>query len=443
MTKMRDNFSNPNPFLSQVKNYQDLVNQPHWAEPLADSFKQLGNQPAKGPQQRGSNALMSGFASGIQGAVNKERQDRLSPILEQAGQITAKAAELEAQSQQEQARQFAIQEYGRKYTPLVATFADLVDKGDPRSSIVFEDLISKAGSIPGYENLKAERWDATTGTGWALNTKTGEYRKITADEIISVIAPSAQAIYGERWFEKFLPLNAGVAKDAQYAFNTNREETELGLTKKRADIANTYSQAKVHNKQAEKISHEMDNPPMSEKDKFDYQETRKSNEKMLEGLQEEIKKIDPETKILVLNRFEEILTSGGAGFGGTPKDAFVRWVKQKFGEDADIQEARMLQKYFFPEIKGVAGNPNLKEWDDLISRIISGEQNVESALNIIEFERNKAQRILDKYTGYSKALIDTEHKLPYYHPDITARLKSPINDNKNENNDKNLGIVWD
>ena len=111
---MRDNFSNPNPFLSQVKNYQDLVNQPHWAEPLADSFKQLGNQPAKGPQQRGSNALMSGFASGIQGAVNKERQDRLSPILEQAGQITAKAAELEAQSQQERQRIFTGTKFVRE-----------------------------------------------------------------------------------------------------------------------------------------------------------------------------------------------------------------------------------------------------------------------------------------------------------------------------------------
>lgn len=106
MTKMRDNFSNPNPFLSQAKNYQELVNQPHWAEPLADSFKQSASQPAKGPQQRMANAMMGGFASGIQGAVNKERQDRLSPILEQAGQITAKAAELEAQSQQERQRIF-------------------------------------------------------------------------------------------------------------------------------------------------------------------------------------------------------------------------------------------------------------------------------------------------------------------------------------------------
>ena len=106
MTKMRDNFSNPNPFLGQAKNYQDLVNQPHWAEPLADSFKQSASQPAKGPQQRMANAMMGGFASGIQGAVNKERQDRLSPILEQAGQITAKAAELEAQSQQERQRVF-------------------------------------------------------------------------------------------------------------------------------------------------------------------------------------------------------------------------------------------------------------------------------------------------------------------------------------------------
>ena len=103
---MRDNFSNPNPFLSQVKNYQDLVNQRTPSDSWAESLRQLGNQPAKGPQQRRANAIMHGFASGIQGAADQRRQDRLSPILEQAGQITAKAAELEAQSQQERQRIF-------------------------------------------------------------------------------------------------------------------------------------------------------------------------------------------------------------------------------------------------------------------------------------------------------------------------------------------------
>lgn len=240
--------------------YTNLVNQPTWADNVGDAYSKAGSQPAQGASQRSTNALLLGVGAGLKGGAAQDRQQQLSPMLQQAGQITAKAAELEAQAQQEQSRQFAVQEFGQKYTPLVATFADLVNNNDPRSVIVFKDLISKAGSIPGYENLEAESWDASKGYGLALNTQTGEYRKITADEIISAIAPSAQAIYGDKWFEKFLPLNAGVAKDAQYAFNTNRQATELGLNEKRAGIANQYSQANQHNATAESTRHEMNNP---------------------------------------------------------------------------------------------------------------------------------------------------------------------------------------
>ena len=128
-----------------------------------------------------------------------------------------------------------------------------------------------------------------------------------------------------------------------------------------------------------------------------------------------------------------------------------RWTKENFGKDADIQEAKMLQKYFFPDIKGVAGNPNQKEWSDLVTRIISGEQNVDAALEMIKFEREQATALKNKYNNYRKAIIDTGNRLPYYHPDITSRAEQTLSNpaisqsgsgDQNLPSDKELGIKF-
>ena len=100
-----------------------------------------------------------------------------------------------------------------------------------------------------------------------------------------------------------------------------------------------------------------------------------------------------------------------------------------------MQEANMLQKYFFPDIKGVAGNPNAKEWSDLVTRIISGEQNVDAALAMIDFEKTQAQKMLNEYEDYSNVLAETKYSVPYHHPDITSRVKarrSGINEQQQE-----------
>jgi hypothetical protein len=190
---------------------------------------------------------------------------------------------------------------------------------------------------------------------------------------------------------------------------------------------------------------------MSEMDKFNYQETRKSNENFLKNLTEDVEKKDPDTKIKVLDKLETILNSGGAGIGNTPLARMERWTKETFGKDADIQEAKMLQKYFFPDIKGVAGNPNQREWTDLVTRIISGEQNIDAALEMIKFEKEQAKSLKDKYTNYRKAIIDTGNRLPYYHPDITSKVEQTVSnsisgqagsENQSLPSDEELGIKF-
>lgn len=248
-------------YRESLNQYQDLVNQPTWSDSMANAFNAAGSAPVAKPGDFEANAALLGMGAGFKGAANERRAAQLQPMLEQAGIITAKAAEIEAQMQQAQSYQLAINEFGQKYTPLVAEFANAVNSNDPRATMMFKDLINKAQMIPGYENLEGDSWNPSGGFGLALNTETGEYRKITADEIVSAVAPAAQAIYGDRWFEKFMPLNAGFAKDAAYAFNMKREEDALGLEGKRADVNLKQAHAGVYQQQANQIQNEMANPP--------------------------------------------------------------------------------------------------------------------------------------------------------------------------------------
>jgi hypothetical protein len=340
--------------------YTNLVNQPTWADNLGDAYSKAGSQPAHGASQRSTNALLAGVGAGFKGGAAQDRQEQLSPLLQQVGQITAKAAEIEAQTQKAQQYQFAVQEFGQKYTPLVATFAELVNSNDPRATIVFKDLVNKAGSIPGYENLEAESWDSSKGYGLALNTQTGEYRKITADEMISAIAPSAQAIYGDKWFEKFLPLNAGVAKDAEYAFNTNRQNTELGMSEKRADIANKYSQAELHNTQADKTKHEMNNPPMSPA----QIKTKEINEGRFATRHD-----NTEEKRILNNAYSQyqdnILDAQKKGLTGKSKPAeWKRYWAEVTGQSENMDIEEMLRITHANRVKELGGsNANMKQFE--------------------------------------------------------------------------------
>lgn len=424
-----------------------MSNQPGLSDNIGDVFSRMGDQKAVGPAQRSSNAFLSGIGGGLKGSANNRRNEELSPYFEKAGEITAMAAELEAQMMMGEKYKLSMDEFAKTNTPLIAEFASAVDSNDPRAALMFKNLVSKASStIPGFENLEGESWNPGAGYGLALNTQTGEYRKISADDIVGLIAPYAQQIYGDRWFEKFIPLNGGFAKNAEYDFNKQQYSQNLDIRGKETSIANTASRTNYQDLQGQALQQQMNNPAtpeLSDIEKFDLKETRKSNENFLKDLQSEVTQKDPETKLKVLNRLEEILTSSKMGIGSTPKAQFERWVKKKFGQDADIQEAKMLQKYFFSDIKGVAGNPNAKEWEDLMTRLISGDGNVEATLNVLNFERQQAQNSLNLAKNFKKAISETQNKIPYYDPRIEEIINN-YNNKANQNNisDEELGIKF-
>jgi hypothetical protein len=331
--------------------YKDLVDQKGFGDYLGDAFSKVGSQPAQGASQRMSNAVLSGVGAGISGAVADQRKEMLSPYLEQAGRITAKAAEIEAQIQQAQSYQLAVNEFGQKYTPLVAEFAAAVNSNDPRATMMFKDLINKAQMIPGFENLEGDSWNPTKGFGLALNTETGEYRKITADEIVSAIAPAAQSIYGDQWFEKFMPLNAGFAKDAAYGFNMKRQEDALNLKEKTADVSLKQAHAGVYQQEAAKIKKEMQAP----KPKYSEPVMNKlieSNQKWVNELAKEHQKIEIQSNAYkqiasLISKEKEAFGRAGSGIIKMAQRAI-----NKSGTESERNQA-LIELYQQPLMTGI------------------------------------------------------------------------------------------
>lgn len=331
--------------------YKDLVDQKEFGDYLGDAFSKVGSQPAQGASQRMSNAVLSGVGAGISGAVADQRKEMLSPYLEQAGRITAKAAEIEAQIQQAQSYQLAVNEFGQKYTPLVAEFAAAVNSNDPRATMMFKDLINKAQMIPGFENLEGDSWNPTKGFGLALNTETGEYRKITADEIVSAIAPAAQSIYGDQWFEKFMPLNAGFAKDAAYGFNMKRQEDALNLKEKTADVSLKQAHAGVYQQEAAKIKKEMQAP----KPKYSEPVMNKlieSNQKWVNELAKEHQKIEIQSNAYkqiasLISKEKEAFGRAGSGIIKMAQRAI-----NKSGTESERNQA-LIELYQQPLMTGI------------------------------------------------------------------------------------------
>lgn len=338
-------------YKESLEQYKDLVDKKGFSDYLGDAFSRVGSGPAQGATQRMSNAILSGLGAGVSGAAADERKEMLSPYLEQAGRITAKAAELEAQMQQAQSYQLAINEFGQKYTPLVAEFAAAVNSNDPRATMMFKDLINKAQMIPGFENLEGDSWNPTKGFGLALNTETGEYRKITADEIVSAIAPAAQSIYGDQWFEKFMPLNAGFAKDAAYGFNMKRQEDALNLKEKTADVSLKQAHAGVYQQEAAKIKKEMQAP----KPKYSEPVMNKlieSNQKWVNELAKEHQKIEIQSNAYkqiasLISKEKEAFGRAGSGIIKMAQRAI-----NKSGTESERNQA-LIELYQQPLMTGI------------------------------------------------------------------------------------------
>ncbi len=399
MTKMRDNFSNPNPFLSQVKNYQELVNQPHWAEPLADSFKQSSNQPANGPKQRMANAMMGGFASGIQGAVNKERQDRLSPILEQAGQITAQAAKIEAQMQQDQQRVITGTKFVRdNITRLMALGEGSMAQDSIGTQGVARELgreYQKAfglnlGEFDHYDASSRRIYYAKDGAviGYSIPDTLREYATYAFGE---------QAPYVMRTLD---PYSKNLWENTQAL-----QQAELDQKRSTANVNNAH--AGLYNAQTDETKYKMENPEQPYNKEV-------ANHTLNYIKEQRERKINAEALVTTLNDLEGMIKDANKkGQAGSALKASSRrlWGKYISGDNESVTLADMAKSAYFARVKEAGGsNPSTTEFLSVLETVPNVDKNPQAALKRLAFDREQALKLMYRYKKTEEGLRKSNYQ---------------------------------
>ena len=377
-----------------------LNNQPNPIDAQAEVFARMGAQPGVGPAQQVSNAITAGIGAGMKGYSSRQKQENLNSYFEQAGQITAMAAELEAQMQLTEKYKLSVDDFAKTNTPLIAEFASAVDSNDPRASLMFKNLIGKAaGKIPGFENLEGESWNASGGYGLALNKETGEYRKITADDIIGVIAPTAQAMYGDTWFEKFIPLNGGFAKNAEYNFNINREANQEKLQNLKLQNQDLKSNTNYKNLQSQTFIAQASEPKPKYNEKV-LSKIIETNHNWVNNLDQEQKKLELERE--AYSKIANLITIEKDKFGGRAGSGLIALANRainKSGTESEKNQA-LIELYKQPLMAGIkqifAGATSDKDIAVFIAGLPSLDKNPAAAIQIAQERAAKLDKLIQK-----------------------------------------------
>ena len=448
---MKKNYDSYNDDFNELSgNYKDLVNQPTMGDAFAEAFSKAGSNPAPGPQSAIANAILNGMSAGFKGSENVIRQQKLEPLYQMVAENTARAAEIRAQVQEAKQNELSFKKFADIATPTVAAWAEQVKNGDPRSNITFTGLIDQLSrTVPQFNKYTADHWNTAKGFGLLLNKETGEHLKISADEIMQAIAPRAKEIYGDRWFEKFDGLSAGLAKDAAYALNMQRQEDALGLEGKSADVALKQAHAGVYQQEAKKIQNEMANPVNQYQEKYNIQAALKNQDEVYKTITPKLEK--QEQTLGMYDRLEDATDAATWTRGNSSAAAILRFLAKETGMDENIATADLTSLQMESTLKEMLGAAfGQEEGERILGKMVGPRKNYAAFKKQIEVEKDKLIKDIVK-NKIRVATFAKERHANLEHPDLYTNLdnqiedykietkrKTKINQNKTESGNQNL-----
>lgn len=278
-------------YKESLDQYKDLFNQPTWADSMGDAFSSAGKGSAKHPEDHQANALLSGIGGGLKGAANEQKRQQLSPMLQQAGQITAKAAEIEAQTQiATQSKMQVTQLFQQTAAPL-AQLSQASLAGDINAS----NQLAKGV----YARFKQGLGDSSMGDFDHYNNGTIYYENPESGVIEgrNIIGLMYQAGINpvEIWGQDAQMVEVGLSAGAKQNYENTEQMRQLEMRSKQADIDNKYSQTNYHNAQAGKLENEM-NAPKEKYSKEILNNFAKQNSEWVNATREEHRSLNKEAQ---------------------------------------------------------------------------------------------------------------------------------------------------
>lgn len=400
---MKDNFSNPNPFLSQAKQFQELVNQPTAADAMADANIRSMIPNPRNEGEILANSLSSGFAGGLKAHENQKRQEKLSPILERAGQITAKAAELEAQMQDETQTKMDTEKFYRRVAPAMLERSKAALAGDTSAVSELDKYI--------YGVLQQSVKDPSLGpyshsngsNTYFTNNETGvdEGRNLMQTMYQYGIDPAQ--IFGK----DAMNVEIGYSPGAKLKYEDERKMLAAELAQKNSVTSVNNAQAGNYNAQTEKTQHEIKNPEEPYNKEL-------ANHNLTHIKEQRERNTNAKALVATLNDLEGMIKDANkkGQAGSTLKTTGNRlWAKYLSGDNESATLADMAKAAYFARVKeGGGSNPSTTEFLTVLETVPNIDKNPQAALKRLQFDREQALKTMYRYKKTEEGLRKTKYQ---------------------------------
>jgi hypothetical protein len=392
-------------YKESLNQYQDLVNQPTFADYLGNAFSKVGSQPAVGEAQRMSNAMLSGMGAGISGAAAEERRQKLSPMLEQAGRITAKAAELEAQMQESEQNRLKITQFMKQSAVPIAQLSQASLAGDrPASNELAKGI---------YLNFKQQADDPTMGDFDHYHNGVIYYHNLETGAIEgeNVIGLMYQAGIDPKtiWGQDAPMIEAGLSPGAKKSYEDSEKMRQLEMEGKRADVSLKQAHAGVYQEEANKIKNEVANPKPSPEEYKANSEVAKFNRALIK---EEIKPklVANEALLDAYESLRQIAEESPDIIGSDLETRAYRIFGQAWGLDPNIDYANLKAIEFEKMLKPILGAQlGEKEGERVLSKFASIGNN---KIALDKFLKNEIPKVTEDIVE-AKQLIDAFNQVQH------------------------------
>jgi hypothetical protein len=331
-------------------------------------------------------------------------------MLEQAGRITAKAAELEAQMQESEQNRLKTTQFMKQSAVPIAQLSQASLAGDrPASNELAKGI---------YLNFKQQADDPTMGDFDHYHNGVIYYHNLETGAIEgeNVIGLMYQAGIDPKtiWGQDAPMIEAGLSPGAKKSYEDSEKMRQLEMEGKRADIANKYSQVDYHNAQTGKIQNEMQAP----KPKYSEPVMNKlieTNQNWVNSLDKEQQSLETQSNAYkqianLISREKEAFGRAGSGIIKTAQRAV-----NKSGTESERNQA-LIELYQQPLMAGIkqmfAGATSDRDVATFIAGLPSLDKNPDAAIQVAmeraaqldnQVQKNNLTRdVVENDFGYSE-----------------------------------------
>lgn len=405
---------------------QDLINKPNWSDFMAEAFSKAGSAPVTKPGDFEANAALLGMGAGFKGAANQKRAEQSAPILEEAGRIRAKAAEIEAQTQEsEQSRLLVTQFFKQSAVPIAHLSQASIARDIPAANKIAKGIYSK---------FKRDFGDPTIGDFDHYHDGVIYYENLETGNIEgkNVIGLMYQAGIDpvSIWGQDAPMIEAGLSAGAKKNYEDFEKMRQLEMQGKRADIANKYSQVGYHNAQTGKIENEIANPVNQYQEKYNIQAALKNQDEVYKTITPKLEK--QEQTLGMYDRLEDATDAATWTRGNSSTAAILRFLAKETGMDENIATADLTSLQMESTLKEMLGAAfGQEEGERILGKMVGPRKNYAAFKKQIEVEKDKLIKDIVK-NKIRVATFAKERHANLEHPDLYTNLDNQIEDYKIE-----------